>query len=321
MKNISNFEKIMLILKLCNHLIFNTMKKLVLFSFLAIAIVSLSSCVESSGKYKALKAQMDSLSMAASAKSAEFDEVFATLNEVEEGLKSIREAENILTIQSKGGGLEVQENKREQLKSDVAAIGEAIKSYKSQIDKLKRDGRVQSKEFKKRLTALTNELEEKSKLISDLSNQLEEKEAMLKIKTQQIATLDQTVSTLKQDVSNLSTESKAQKETIATQDVQINTGFYIAGTKDELIAANVMSKGGLFKSAKISYNAEQSAFNKIDIRKVSEISLNSKKAKVLSIHPSGSYSIEPDANGNQVLKINEYTKFWEQTKYLVIQIQ
>lgn len=297
------------------------MKKLFLFSIVALLVFSLSSCVESSGKYKALKAQMDSLSTAATAKSAEFDEVFATLNEVEEGLKSIREAENILTIQSKGGGLEVQANKREQLKSDVAAIGDAIKSYKSQIDKLKRDGKVKSKEFTKRLEALTAELEQKSVLIADLSAQLEEKEAMLKIKTQQIASLDQTVSTLKSDVSNLSTESKSQKETIATQDVQINAGYYIVGSKSELIAASVMSKGGLFKSAKISYNAEQSVFTKIDIRKTSEINLNSKKAKILSIHPASSYTLEADASGMQILKISDYAKFWEQTKYLVIQTQ
>lgn len=297
------------------------MKKLFLFSIVALLVFSLSSCVESSGKYKALKAQMDSLSTAATAKSAEFDEVFATLNEVEEGLKSIREAENILTIQSKGGGLEVQANKREQLKSDVAAIGDAIKSYKSQIDKLKRDGKVKSKEFTKRLEALTTELEQKSVLIADLSAQLEEKEAMLKIKTQQIASLDQTVSTLKSDVSNLSTESKSQKETIATQDVQINAGYYIVGSKSELIAASVMSKGGLFKSAKISYNAEQSVFTKIDIRKTSEINLNSKKAKILSIHPASSYTLEADASGMQILKISDYAKFWEQTKYLVIQTQ
>lgn len=297
------------------------MKKLFLLSVVAFMVFSVSSCVESSGKYKALMAQMDSLSTAATAKSAEFDEVFATLNEVEEGLKSIREAENILTIQSKGGGLEVQENKREQLKSDVAAIGDAIKSYKSQIDKLKSDGRVKSKEFKKRLDALTAELEQKSILVADLSAQLEEKEAMLKIKTQQIVSLDETVSTLKGDVSNLSSESRSQKETISNQDVQINAGYYIVGSKEDLILANVMSKGGLFKSAKISYNAEQSVFTKVDIRKTSAINLNAKKAKVLSIHPASSYTMEADEAGMQILKISDYSKFWEQTKYLVIQTQ
>ncbi|MFA6334622.1 MAG: hypothetical protein WCX48_03585 [Bacteroidales bacterium] len=295
------------------------MKRILIFSALAIFAISLTSCVESSKKYKALQAQLDSLSVSSTAKSAEFEEVFATLNEVENGLKSIREAENILVLQSQTGGAEVQATSRERLKSDVAAIGEAITNYKKQIDKLQNDNRIQSSQFKKRLAALTQELEAKSQLIDDLSRQLAEKDTQLKVKTQQIVTLDETVSNLRSDVTTLSQESSAQKATISTQDIQINTAFYIVGTKSELIAANVMSKGGLFRSAKISYQAEQSSFIKIDIREVSEINLNAKKAKVLSVHPTGTYSLEVDQNGMKILKISDPKAFWEQTKYLVIQ--
>lgn len=295
------------------------MKKILVLSLLAFVVFSLSSCVESSSKYKALQAQLDSLGTASSTKSAEFEEVFATLNEVENGLKSIRETENILVLQSQKGGAEVKENSREQLKADVVAIGEAIQSYKKQIDKLKNDGRIQSSQFKKRLAALTLELESKSVLIADLGRQLEEKDRQLVVKSQQIESLDKTVSNLRDDVSSLSQTASSQKETIANQDVQINTAYYIIGTKAELIAANVMSKGGLFKSAKISYNAEQSAFVKIDIREVKEIQLNAEKAKVLSIHPTGTFTLEPGVSGMQVLKISQPTTFWEQTKYLVIQ--
>lgn len=302
-----------------NKLIINRMKKILIISVLAIFAFSLTSCVESSKKYKTLVAQMDSLTLTSNAKSAEFEEVFATLNEVESGLKSIREAENILVLQTQTGGAEVRANSREQLKSDVAAIGEAIKNYKKQIEKLKSDGRIQSSQFKKRLDALTIELETKTLLVADLSRQLAERDNQLKVKSQQIVTLDETVTTLRNNVSSLSQESSSQKETISSQDTQINTAFYIVGTKSELIAANVMSKGGLFRSAKISYQAEQSAFIKIDIREVSEVTLNAKKAKVLSVHPSGTFALEVDANGMQILKISNPKAFWEQTKYLVIQ--
>ncbi|MCK9304371.1 MAG: hypothetical protein PHP30_05715 [Bacteroidales bacterium] len=297
------------------------MKKLLLFSVLALYAILFTSCVESSKKYKALVAQMDSLGVASAAKNAEIEEVFATLNEVEEGLKSIREAENLLVLQSQKGGAEVTATSRERLKSDVSAIGEAISNYKNQIDKLKRDNRIQSDQFKKRLAAITQELEAKSQLVDDLSRQLTEKETQLKIKTQQIATLDQTVSNLRENVESLQKESTTQQETISVQDVKINTAFYITGTKDELVAANVMSKGGLFRSAKISYQAEQSAFIKIDIREVTDIKLNTKKAKVLSVHPQGSYTLEPDETGMLVLKISNPGSFWEHTKYLVIQNQ
>jgi len=288
---------------------------------MAMFAISLTSCVESSRKYKALQAQMDSLSVSASAKSAEFEEVFATLNEVENGLKSIREAENILVLQSQKGGAEVNASSRDRLMSDVTAIGEAISNYKKQISKLKNDNRIKSAQFTKRLNALTAELEAKSELIADLGRQLEEKDNQIKVKSQQIASLDETVTSLKNDVATLSAESSSQKQTISSQDVQINTAYYIVGTKADLISANVMSKGGLFRSAKISYQAEQSAFVKIDIRELSEINLNASKAKVMSLHPTGTYSLEEDSAGMLVLKITDPKAFWEQTKYLVIQTQ
>jgi chromosome segregation ATPase len=251
--------------------------------------------------------------------SAQLEDVFATLNEVENGLRSIREAENIIALQSQNNG-ELTVTTREQMKQDVAAIGEAIAAYKAQVAKLRNDNRIQSAQFRKRLDAMTAELEQKSVLIADLQKQLEEKDTQLRIKSQQIATLDQTVSNLRGDVASLSQEKELHKETIATQDQLINTAFYIAGSKDELINAKVLSKGGLFRSARISYEAEQSAFVKIDIRKVNEINLNAAKAKILSIHPTGTYTMETDANGMQVLKISSPQSFWEQTKYLVIQV-
>ncbi|MEN6569272.1 MAG: hypothetical protein ABFC18_04610 [Rikenellaceae bacterium] len=297
------------------------MKKLLTVLLITFFAISLSSCVENSKKYKALQAQMDSLSTLTATKSAEFEEVFSTLNEVENGLKSIREAENILVLQSQKGGAEVNASSRDRLMSDVTAIGEAIKNYKKQIEKLKNDSRIQSAQFMKRLNALEAELNAKSELIADLGRQLEEKENQIKVKTQQISSLEETVETLKNDVSSLSAESSSQKETISSQEAQINTGYYIVGTKADLIAANVMSKGGLFRSAKISYQAEQSAFVKIDIRELREIKLNATKAKVMSLHPTGTYSIEEDEAGMLVLKITDPKAFWEQTKYLVIQIQ
>lgn len=295
------------------------MKKLIPISVILVTLFTLVSCVESSQKYKDLQSRLDSLSVVKDSTSAQLEDVFATLNEVENGLRSIREAENIIALQSQNNG-ELTVTTREQMKQDVAAIGEAIAAYKAQVAKLRNDNRIQSAQFRKRLDAMTAELEQKSVLIADLQKQLEEKDTQLRIKSQQIATLDQTVSNLRGDVASLAQEKELHKETIATQDQLINTAFYIAGSKDELINAKVLSKGGLFRSARISYEAEQSAFVKIDIRKVNEINLNAAKAKILSIHPTGTYTMETDANGMQVLKISSPQSFWEQTKYLVIQV-
>ena len=139
------------------------------------------------------------------------------------------------------------------------------------------------------------------------------------LQTKQIASLDEVVSNLKEEVSELHQEGSALKAKVADQESEIYSVYYIVGTKQELIEAGVMTKGGLFKSSKVSYQSEKEAFVKIDSREISEINTNAKKAKVMSIHPKGTYAfVEND--GEMVLNISNPAEFWEQTKYLVIQV-
>ena len=294
------------------------MKKVIIFASAIVLALGLSSCVENSSKYKALQAQLDSLQTSHNIQGAELDELFATINEIEQGLSSIRESESILTVQT-ADGLEIKQGSREQLKQDMAAIQEAIKNYQAEIKKLQNDKRLQSAQFKKRLSAMQKELKEKSDIIATISKQLEEKEAQIVLQSKQIATLDQVVSTLKEEVSTLSSEGTKLKEKIADQEAEIYSVYYIVGTKSELIEAGVMTKGGLFKSSKVSYQSEKDAFIRIDLREISEINTNAGKAKVMSIHPKGTYAfVEND--GEMVLNISDPEKFWQQTKYLVIQV-
>ena len=294
------------------------MRKVILFAAGAMMVIGLGSCVENSGKYKALQAQLDSLQNSYNVQGAELDEVFATINEIEQGLSSIRESESILAVQT-ADGIEIKAGSKEQLKSDVEAIKSAIKNYQNEIKKLENDKRLQSAQFKKRLSAMQKELKEKSEIIETISRQLEEKEAQIARQSKQIATLDETVSNLKDEVSTLSTEGQQLKAKVADQEAEIYSVYYIVGSKAELIEAGVMTRGGLFKSSKVSYQAEKDAFVKIDLREISEINTNAGKAKVMSIHPKGTYAfVEND--GEMVLNISDPEKFWQQTKYLVIQV-
>lgn len=294
------------------------MKKHIFISAIVLIAMGLSSCVENSGKYKALQAKLDSLQVNYNVQGAELDEVFATINEIEKGLSSIRESESILAVQT-ADGLEVQQGSKEQLKQDVEAIQNAIKNYQKEIKKLQNDNRLQSSQFKKRLAAMQKELKEKSEVIETISRQLEEKDAQIVLQTKQIATLDEVVSNLREEISSLEDEGSQLKAKVAGQELEIYSVYYIVGSKQELIEAGVMTKGGLFKSSKVSYQSEKDAFVKIDSREISQINTNAGKAKVMSVHPKGTYAfVEND--GEMVLNISNPEEFWEQTKYLVIQV-
>ncbi|MDR2584918.1 MAG: hypothetical protein LBC84_01665 [Prevotellaceae bacterium] len=290
--------------------------RFLLFALLLFIVVG---CTERSPKYKRLQAQLDSLQAAAVSQTAEFEEIFAIINEIEQGLKSIRETENLLQIQSVRGG-EISTSAREQMKNNIQYIAATIEEYKAQIARLESENKNQSTQFQKRLKSLREELVAKERVIDDLSRQIEEKETQIIIQTQHIISMDQSIAVLKADLSELERENERQVVKIGEQDRQIYSGFYVVGEKRDLISAQVLSKGGLFRAAKISYQAEQSAFTKIDIRNVTSIPLHAKKAKVLSIHTSGTYSFDPDANGYLHLTISNPALFWEQTKYLVIKV-
>ena len=67
------------------------MKQLLsLFVIGAIVFSFTSSCVESSKKFKALQAQLDSIQTNYGSQYGGLDEAFSILNEVEDGLRSIR---------------------------------------------------------------------------------------------------------------------------------------------------------------------------------------------------------------------------------------
>ncbi len=286
----------------------------------ALAAIVLSSCVENSSKYKQLQAQLDSLQGTHGTQKNMLDEVFATLNEVEEGLVDIRQKENIITAETNKDGLDVPESQRVRLMEDVIAVKEAINRYKEKIEQLKKDSNLKSVEFKKKLNSLQKELEQKSRTIESLQGLLKEKDLIISQKEQTIDSLEHHASDLKEDITVLTGEKEELKDKVASQDRALFAAYYIVGSKEDLIEAGVISKGGLFKSAKVSYEAEKTSFIKIDYREISTINTNSQKAKVLSNHRKGTYSIE-EVDGEAIINISDPAGFWEQTKYLVIQTQ
>ncbi|MBP5693000.1 MAG: hypothetical protein J6W86_04750, partial [Bacteroidales bacterium] len=267
-----------------------------------------------------LEAQLDSLRGNYDTQKNQLDEIFSILNDVEDGLKDIRQKENILTIESNKDGLDVPESRRVKIMEDVYAVKDAIDRYKEKIEQLKKDSSLKSVEFKKKLNSLQKELEEKSKTIETLQNLLEEKDIIIKGKDQTIDSLGHHISDLNQDITALTGEKEELKDKVASQDKALFSAYYIVGSKDELKEAGVISKGGLFKPSKVSYEAEKTSFIKIDYREVTTINTNASKAKILSNHRKGTYSIQ-EVDGETVINITDPEGFWEQTKYLVIQSQ
>jgi hypothetical protein len=129
----------------------------------------------------------------------------------------------------------------------------------------------------------------------------------------QIGELNTQVSDLSTNVSNLREETAQKSQTISSQDKQLNTAWFVYGTKSELKAQHIIEDGKVLQS---NFNREY--FTKIDIRVDKEIKLYSRSAKLLTAHPASSYVLERDANKQYVLRITNPQIFWSTSKYLVI---
>ena len=97
---------------------------------------------------------------------------------------------------------------------------------------------------------------------------------------------------------------------------QLNTAWFVFGTKKELKDQHVIVDGKILRS---SFN--HNYFTKIDIRVTKEIKFYSKAAKLLTNHPSGSYVLQRDANQQFELRITNPQQFWSTSKYLVVLVK
>ena len=146
--------------------------------------------------------------------------------------------------------------------------------------------------------------------------QLKALQAGLQAKDIQIQELTEQVTDLSENVSNLKEETTEKSQTISQQDKQLHTAWFVFGTKKELKEQRIIEDGEVLRS-----NFNQEYFTKIDIRVDKEIKLYSRSAKLLTDHPASSYKLEQDANKQYVLRIENPSKFWSTSKYLVILVK
>ena len=282
------------------------MKKLVFFAVCALAV---ASCTDGVKQAKlAAEMQRDSLNQIIAQKENEITDMMTTFSDIEEGFREITEAQSRVTLAKQGEGT----NSAQRIRENMQFIQSTMKQNKELINKLKqqvREGSVKSDQLKKIVENLTQQMEEKDRQLAALREELEKKDI-------HIAELDEQLADLTNNVSNLTEEAAQKAQTINQQDKQLNTAWFVFGTKNELKNQKILVDGKVLQS---SFNKEY--FTKIDIRVDKEIKLYSKSAKILTSHPSSAYTLQPDANKQYILRITDPQLFWSTSKYLVVLVK
>ena len=283
------------------------MKKLLfVFAFGAMALVA---CNEAKQRPNLAElTQSDSLQKIIAQKDNEINDMMGTLNEIQEGFRLINEAENRVSLAKEGEGA----NKRQQLRENMQFIQQTMAKNRELINKLKkqlRESSVKGDQLNKTLEDLVAQLEQKDQELQQLRSELDAKDI-------HIGQLDETIANLNTDVKNLQTESNQKTETINTQDKQLNTAWFVFGTKKELKEQRIIEDGKVLQA-----NFNKNYFTKIDIRVDKEIKLYSKSAKLLTMHPQSSYTLAKDSKDQYVLRITNPQIFWSTSKYLVVLVK
>lgn len=248
-----------------------------------------------------------------SAKNAVEDTLYQTINEIDNNLKLIRANQGLLTVTDAEKG---KFSKKAEILKTLTEINSLLDQNREKIKKLNKQVaslRGQRMEWKK-------ETDELRKLISEKEQEMMVLQQQLYEQTGTINYLNQTVNELK--VAHGSELDKAQK-----MDMELHKAYYAMGSFKELKERNVLEKKGgvlgLGRTAALKPDFEKEYFTEIDTRQVTTIPVNSKKAKLVTHHPVGSYEWEKtgEKGNTEYLTITDPGKFWATSKYLVVEVK
>jgi uncharacterized coiled-coil protein SlyX len=227
-----------------------------------------------------------------------------SFNEIQENLDVIKDKEKLLTTSSQTG--ELDQNQKDKIIGDIQAIYDLMVKNKqklSSVNKKLKKANLKISEFEKMIERMNNQITEKDAEISELKGQLEK---------------------MNVELSEVTLNYEAAQEMLGEKTSKLNKGFYAFGTSKELIKQGVLTKGGGFigmgKAEKMKADFNKNYFTQIDVSETTSITLACKKAKLLTVHPSGSFKFDGPEGKIEKLTITNPEEFWSASKYLVIEV-
>ncbi len=272
----------------------------------------LSSCGNKELKEQVITQQKlnDSIEAVLAQKDSELESLFEELNFIEESLSEVSSKYGSVNKLKNVTG-EVSKDARQRITSQIQDINEILSTNKQRIATLN-----------SRINAQSKQSSELTSFVERLQSRITEQEEQIQALTGELQKSKVVIETLNKDIDNLAKQNQAKDEHILMIEAEKNMGYYIIGSRRELIADEIISSSGGFlgigKRTKVDSDSELAKYTKIDIRKISEIPLNGKKIRILTTHPSSSYKLEGDSRRPNSIIINNPQEFWGKSRFLVI---
>lgn len=275
-------------------------------------VILLSSCnQEAEMQQKKLSYKLDSLTMVASSKDSTINDLLFSFNDIKQNLDSVALMQNIISTEVETPGGKFVSNTKNRINSQIASINNLLNQNKAKIAELNRklkNNSLKINEFQKMIASLNEDIASKNTELQTLNEKLNSANA-------QMAQLQTSIDTL-------SNTSASQSKIIADQIASIHTAYYLVGKSKEMEQKKIINKTGgvlgMGKTPKLNADVDKNNFTRIDYTLVLNIPINSKKAKVITTHPSDSYMLEQENGEYTNLRIIQPDKFWSTSKYLAV---
>lgn len=283
------------------------MKKIVI---IVAGVIMMTACQNQNESTTRLQQQVDSLQTIVDDKDAELNDIIETMTEVQAGIRRIAEAEGRVTV---ADGSQESASSRAIIRDNMDYICEAMQQNRDLVAQLREKlnaSRFKADKLKNLVDGLQTQVETQNQRIQELQASLVEKDSTI---LSQVSRID----SLSQSISNLTELAEEQAGTMARQEKEINSAWFVYGTKAELKEQGILRDGEVLKDN--DFNKDY--FTEIDLRHVKDIKTYSKSARLLTTHPDGSYMLTKDGNGCYELHISNPSRFWSVSKYLVMQVK
>ena len=285
--------------------------------WLILATLTLTAC--NTKKEKEAEAKdanallVDSLRQALTQSQNESTDLIETLSQIQDGFDQINQAEGRIQLKGENGGMPDKQAIMENMafiQRTLRLNQELIADLKQQLrNNARTDARSKAK-LEEMITNFTKQLDEKTAEVESLKEELAKRDIL-------IAEQGEQINTLNKNVDELNKQNEEKAKTLEKQDKELNTAYYVFGTKKELLEQRILNRSDVLKSN--DFNKDY--FTRIDTRVTKVIRLYSKSAQLMTNHPAGSYSLDKDAQGQYTLRITKPQEFWSVSRYLVITVK
>lgn len=282
---------------------------------LSLAAVGLFSC-GGENRGETPQEQVLRLESAVVQKDSLLDEVFGSLNRIAGNLTEIKDREGIVTS---GLSSEISREQGVRILEDISAIDSLLARNRRALSRLNataeqlRRADIRSRELERLIATYTEQIESKDRDIERLRAELAESQLL-------VGTLRAEADSLRTDIAGQIDRTRTLEQTVAAQDEELNTVYYIIGSQRELTEAGVIEKSGFIgRTLTVGEGFDPQGLTAVDRRELDRVIVGARRAEIVSAHPTGSYQLITDNNDRlEEIRITDPERFWGGSRVLVV---